>query len=332
MKWLMTDVDDADWMTRIRIGPATRGDMEMLAEYLTPNPLSPRTGSASHRSDDQFDMMKVSAVLNEPLIGKIRTVTFVLFNDDDSFFLEAHDWQSKMGDAEGTLLDSLKRFILHCAIHCASARPSDFGLAKGTPDGDKQRSTKADCLRDFVEDIIELVFFLKESAETEGELPSLRDFVRSRIGRLDALARDKSRPPRQEFFAPNHERETHAYSRQACCVIMGLTDDYDQHPIFGLNDWNKDILVFDHLGDLLWKGFGLKDPTHDEELPKMTGGISDLNANYITSGPFKFLKTTRVQEHLTLDRKGYLRIYVSKAHETTAFMFQCHKIAKLSTR
>jgi len=314
-------------MDVVRFGPATRGDMEVLVEYVREAPSSVRTGAPSLPLSDQFDDFKVSAVMDK-FYEKLRDGICVALQDDDSFFLEAHDWQTKLGDAEGTILQSVKRFILHAAIHCASSRPTDFAFDKYTEDGKKQRQIKVDCLYDFVKDVVQLAKFLKDSAEAKGHLPSLKDFVRSRIARIDALERQGRRPGRRHWFAPNSERSTHAYARQACCVIMGLTDDYDQRPIFGLNNWNKDILVFDNLEQLLWKGFGLKFRGHEAELATMSGSIVDLDANFIASGPFTFTATTRVQRHLTLDRQGRIRIYVSRGLELTAFMFQSHLIAR----
>ena len=313
-------------MMKVRYGPATRGDMETLADYLKSTPQSPRTGSPGYPLDDQFDATKVPTVLDYNLRALMRDEIFIWFHDNDSFFLDPHDWQTKLGDAEGTLLESVTRFILHAAIYSADA--SAFAFGRDTEEGRQQRMTEVDCLKDFVMDIVHLARFLRESAEAKGsDLPSLKDFVSSRIARLDNSAKLGKRRPRKAWFAPNSERSTHAYARKACCVIMGLTDDYDQRPIFGFNRWDKRILIFDNLGQLLWKGFGLKLGNDTEELKKMTGTIPDLDANVIESGPFKFSPTTRIQEHLTLDRDGKVRIYVSKALEHTAFMFQCHRIA-----
>lgn len=315
-------------MRTVRFGPVTRGDMEDLAYYLI-TPLSgQRSRSPALPLGKQFNDMAVSAVMDR-FYGKLRDAICVALQDDDSFFLEAHDWQTKLGDAEGTIVQSIQRFILHAAIHCASSRPTDMAFDKNTEEGRKQREEKVDCLADFVEDVVQLAKFLKDSAETVGELPSLKDFVRSRIARIDALQRGGKRPPRRHWFAPNSERSTHQYARKACCVILGLTDDYDQSPLFGLNAWDKNILIFDNLEQLLWKGFGFKYRDQKEELAKMTGSIVDLDVNFIYSGPFKFKKTTRVQEHLTLDGEGNIRIYVSKGLELTAFMFQSHVIARL---
>ena len=113
-------------------------------------------------------------------------------------------------------------------------------------------------------------------------------------------------------------------------VLMGLTDDYDQYLQFGLTPWNteKGVLVFDNLEQLLWKGFGLKFKGQGYRLEDMTGSIVDLDAHFIQSGPFGFIHTNRVQEHLTLDRELRVRIYTSRALASTAYMFQNHIIAR----
>ena len=64
----------------------------------------------------------------------------------------------------------------------------------------------------------------------------------------------------------------------------------------------------------------------------MTGSIVDLDANFISTGPFQFIKTARPQEHLTLDRHGNIRIYISDALASTAYMFQAHLIARLDPK
>jgi len=90
------------------------------------------------------------------------------------------------------------------------------------------------------------------------------------------------------------------------------------------------VFDFDTLGTLLWKGFGLKfkDPAAEKELEGMTGSMVDLDANFIAGGPFKFIHTGRPQEHITLNRSGEIRIYVSKTLQSTAYMFQNHRIAR----
>ena len=73
-----------------------------------------------------------------------------------------------------------------------------------------------------------------------------------------------------------------------------------------------------------------KDPGAEKELEGMTGSMVDLDANFIASGPFKFIHTGRPQEHLTLNRDGQIRIYVSTSLQSTAYMFQNHRIARYS--
>jgi hypothetical protein len=316
-------------LNKIRHGPnTTRGDMEDLALFLITPPGSRFPNVTRTPLGTQFYQPNVDAVM-DTFYWQLQAVIFVPLQDDDSLFLDAYDWQSKLGDAEKNLLESVKRFILHTAIHSANARPSDIAFDRHTDQGDALRHEKVDCLEDYVKDVIALARWLKDSAAvTEGPLPSLKDFVRTRIAKLDTLAQRGRRSLRKSYFAPNSERRTHLYARQTCCVILGLTDDYDQRPIFGLNKWNKDVLMFDNLETLLWKGFGLKLKGDRTELKDMTGSLIDLDAHFISTGPFKFAATTRVQEHLTLDRKNEIRIYVSKSLDLTAFMFQSHVIAR----
>jgi hypothetical protein len=319
------------WMKPVLSGPATRGDMELLAQYLITPPPSKSTPISAPVGNQFFDF-NVSAVMDS-FYRRLQRALFVPIQDDESFFLDAQDWQSKLGDSERVLLESVKRFILHTALYAARATPNDFAFERELPDGrlHESRLEKVDCLRDLVEDVVALAKFLKDSCETppESELPSLKDFIRARVLELSTLAREGRRQPRQYFFKPNSERGTHEYSRKACCVILGLVDDYDQSPEFGLTAWSKRVLVFDNLQDLLSKGFGLSFKGQDKkELSGMMGSIVDLDANFIATGPFTFTKTNRVQEHLTLDRSGRIRIYTSKALASTAYMFQSHIIAR----
>jgi hypothetical protein len=180
-------------------------------------------------------------------------------------------------------------------------------------------------------DVVVLAKWLKESCETPKNetLPSLKDFIQKRIIKLDTLARQGKRDKRRYFFRPNSLRSTHEYSRKACCVLLGLVDDYDQFLEYGLTKWDKRVLVFDNIEQLLWKGFGLKfKGNEEEELMGMTGSIVDLDANFIDTGPFRFVKTRRVQEHLTLSKEREIRIYGSPELGITAYMFQAHIIAR----
>lgn len=320
-------------MTPIRFGPCTRGGMEDLAKYLITPPAPRNSTAASAPLGNQFHDLMVSNVM-DAFYRKLQEALFIPLQGDESFFLDLQDWHGKLLESEKKLLDSIKRFILHAAIYCA--RATDFANEKYV-DVNKtiihsSRLEEVDCLRDFVMDIVMLARFLKDSCSDEGELPSLKEFIRGRVRKLDSMAKEGRRPPRRYFFRPNSERSTHIYARKACCVILGLTDDYDQGPEFGLTEWKTDVLVFDNLEQLLWKGFGLKFKGGylSEELKEMTGSIVDLDANFIASGPFQFTRTRRVQEHLTLDRAGNVRIYTSKVLASTAYMFQNHIIARYS--
>jgi hypothetical protein len=317
-------------MTPVREGPATRGDMELLAKYLVTPPVSRYSSSPAVPVGIQFHELTVSAVM-DAFYRPLREAIFISLDDDESsLFLDAQDWHGKLLESEHKLLDCVKRFILHTAIYCA--RATDFAFPRIQEDGtlDPSRTEKADCLKDFVQDVVALAKFLKYSCEFEpGNLPSLKDFMRERIAKLDASSRAGRRLPRQYFFCPNSERRTHIYARRVCCVLLGLTDDYDQTPEFGLTLWKMQVLTFDNLEQLLWKGFGFKyKQERREDLEEMTGSIVDLDVNFIATGPFKFIKTTRPQEHLTLDRDNQIRIYSSKSLESTAYMFQNHIIAK----
>ena len=227
------------------------------------------------------------------------------------------------------MLESVKRFILHTAIFCA--RATEFAFRRYNEDGtlEASRLENVDCLRDFVLDVIAVAEFLKNSGASEpGNLPSLKDFMRKRVIDLDTLAKEGQQHPRRYFFRRNSDRATHIYTRRICCVLFGLTDDYDQIPEFGLTDWKLKVLMFDNLEQLLWKGFGLKFKNQGEELDKMAGSLVDLEAHFITTGPFQFIHTTRPQEHLTLNRENHVRIYSSKALSSTAYLFQNHLIAR----
>jgi hypothetical protein len=315
-------------MTPVRYGPATRGDMELLAQYLITPPPSKSSTSVAAPLGRQFHDLNVAGVM-DAFYRPLQEAIFVRLQDDESSFLDAQDWHGKLLESEKKLLDSVKRFILHTAIYCS--RANDFAFPRYNDDKslEASRLEKVDCLRDFVMDIIASARFLKDSGASEpGELPSLKDFLRERIIKLDALAKEGKREPRRYFFRPNSERTTHIYARRICCVILGLTDDYDQLPEFGLTHWKMQVFAFDNLEQLLWKGFGLKFKIDKRELEGLTGSIVDLDANFISTGPFKFVPTARPQEHLTLNREDEIRIYVSNALASTAYMFQNHIVAQ----
>jgi hypothetical protein len=315
------------WMTPVRNGPATRGDMELLAQYLVTPPKPRSTSAPAIPLGKQFHDLNVSSVM-DAFYRPLQEAIFVSPQDED-IFLSSQDWHDKLVESEKKLLESVKRFILHTAIFCA--RATDFAFRRFNDDGtlEASRLEKADCLRDFVWDVIAVAEFLKDSGSYEpGELPSLKDFMRERVIKLDTLAKEGKRHPRQYFFRPNSDRTTHIYTRRICCVLFGLTDDYDQIPEFGLTEWTSKVLMFDNLEQLLWKGFGLKFKNGEKELDDMTGTLVDVEAHFITTGPFQFVHTTRPQEHLTLNRENHVRIYSSKALSSTAYMFQNHLLAR----
>jgi len=333
MSWLICVVfphgASEAWMAPVRYGPATRGDMELLAQYLVTPPHTFRTTPVvAAPLGHQFYDLNVSGVM-DAFYRPLQEAIFISIQDDEFTFLESQDWHGKLLLSEKKLLDSVKRFILHTAIYCA--RAYEFATDRYNEDNTLQASRleKVDCLRDFVEDVTAVAVFLKESGDKEpGKLPSLKDFMRDRIIELDTLAKKRDRLPRRYFFRPNSERTTHVYARRICCVLLGLTDDYDQVPEFGLTEWKLKALMFDNLEQLVWKGFGLKFKTEKKELEEMSGSLVDLEADFISTGPFRFIRTTRPQEHLTLSREGKIRIYSSKALASTAYMFQNHLIAR----
>lgn len=320
-------------MAPVRFGPATRGDMELLSLYLIAPPAS-KGSPANTPLGNQFNSKNVSGVM-DTFYRTLKEAIFVPLeeNDDPSMFLLTEDWMSKLGDSERVLLESVKRFILHTAIYCARGAPSDFAFPRKNEKGELEasRRDRVDCLREYVMDLVDLAKWLKDSCETpEGQpFPSLKDFIQKRISQRDTLAKQGKREKRRYFFRPNTLRSTHEYSRKACCVLLGLVDDYDQFFEYGLTNWDKRVLVFDNIAQLLWKGFGLKFKGNGEDdLKSMTGSIVDLEATFIDTGPFKFMKTRRVQEHLTLSKEREIRIYVSPSLGITAYMFQAHIIAR----
>jgi hypothetical protein len=316
------------WMRPVRRGPATRGDMELLVEYLLTPPQTQRQPSqVSAALGKHFHELKVSGIMDY-FYSKLQPALFFPLHGDVYYYLDAHDWTNKLFESEKKLLDSVKRFVLHMAI--TSANAERFAAPRLKADGslDPSRLEEVDCLADFVADIVEIAKFLEDSCKSKvGHTPSLRDWVKERTMKLDADAKDGKRLPRRRFFVRNSERQTHQYARKICCVILGLMDDYDQSPEFGLTK-SKDVFSFDTLEELLWKGFGFKFKVDPKEMEGMNGSIVDLDADFISTGPFQFVHTSRPQEHLTLDRHGKIRIYSSKALSSTAFMFQTHRIAK----
>jgi hypothetical protein len=307
-------------MRPVRYGPATRGDMESLAQYLITPPSSNTSQSPSTPLGAQFQDLPVRAVM-DAFYRQLQTAIFVPVEYDDVYSLDARDWHGKLLESEKKLLDSVKRFILYTALYCSRATDFAFPRYNEKGDLDSSRAEKVDCLSDYVDDVVAIAQFLKDSCNAPPDnLPSLKQFIADRIGKIG--------DERCYFFKSDSERNTHVYARRICCVILGLTDDYDQFLMFGLTPWSNDVLVFDNLKQLLYKGFGLKFKQSSKALEGMTGSIVDLDAHFINSGPFGFIRTNRVQEHLTLDRERRIRIYTSQAIASTAFMFQNHIIAR----
>lgn len=319
-------------MSPVRFGTATRGDIELLSLYLT-TPRPTKGSQANTPLGNHFISKNVSGVM-DTFYRTLQEAIFIPLHetDDPSMFLMTEDWMSKLGDSERLLLESVKRFILYVAIYCARGAPTNFAFPRTNEKGELEASRKdrVDCLEDFVIDVIDLAKWLKDSCETpEGEaFPSLKEFIQRRISELDTRAKEGKRHKRHYFFRPNSLRSTHEYCRKACCVILGLVDDYDQFVEYGLRDWDERVLVFDNIEQLLWKGFGLKYKIDRQDLKGMTGSIVDLDANFIATGPFTFVKTRRVQEHLTLSKEREIRIYSSPVLGITAYMFQAHGIAR----
>ena len=313
-------------MTPVRVGPANRGDMELLVQYLKSPPPS-RTGGQPAPLGNQFHELKVAGVMDF-FYRELQEAIFISLQEDDKY-IDAQDWHGKLLESEKKLLESIKRFILHTAIYCARATEFAFPRLDANGNLEASRWEPVDSLADFVNDFVALAGFLSDSCDApKDNLPSLNSFVQERLRQLDADARTGKRHPRRYFFRTNNQRTTHIYARRVCCCIMGLTDDYDHIPEYGLNDWKTEVLVFDDIERLLGKGFGIRFKPQKSDLATLTGSIVDLDVNFIESGPFRLVKTTRVQEHLTLDRTGHVRIYTSRLLGSTAYMFQNHKIAK----
>src|SRR5579859_4609363 len=189
-------------MAPVRYGPATRGDMERLSYYLIA-PRATRASPANAPLGEQFIGKNVSGVM-DTFYRTLQEAIFVPLqdNDDPSMFLMTEDWMSKLADSERVLLESVKRFILHTAIYCARAAPSDFAFPRKTDKGELESSRldRVDCLKDYVMDVVVLAKWLKESCETpeNEQLPSLKDFIQKRISKLDTLYKEGKRDKRSE--------------------------------------------------------------------------------------------------------------------------------------
>ena len=319
-------------MSVVQYGPATRGDMELLANYLI-TPPSSRWSPVPTPLGLQFHDLPVSAVM-DVFHTTLRDAIFVPIplENDGSYFLTSQDWHGILLESEKKLMDSVKRFILHAAIFCS--RADCFANPRYMKDGtlDSSRLENVDCLEDFVQDVVAITGFLKNSCSVlPGNLPSLRAFTTHRVAELLTPSNAGEVRQRKYFFGKTYQGAnvpTNVYARQVCCVVLGVTSDYDQCPQFGLTHWSNDVLVFDNLEQLLWKGFGVRFKPDKTVVTGITGNIVDLEANFIINGAFSFTRCTRVWEHLTLDRAGRVRIYTSKALSRTAFMFQFHAIAR----
>jgi hypothetical protein len=239
-------------MIPVRYGPATRGDMELLATYLitpphpTRHPQPPHPTLATH-----FYNLNVSGAM-DAFYRQLQEAIFIPLSDNDASFLDPQDWHHKLLASEKALLESVKRFILHTAIFCADA--NDFTFPRYDDEGKlhPSRLVKVDCLSDFVEDVVAVANFLERSGEKEkaSDLPSIRDFIKERIAKLEEAAKDGHRERRVYFFRPNSERTTHTYVRRIASVIVGLSFDYDQTQQFGVFGLDPEDAIKVHLTPL----------------------------------------------------------------------------------
>lgn len=221
-------------MTSVRNGPATRGDMELLVEYLLTPPSPSRLNAPAQPLSTHFYDLRISEIM-DTFYRRLQPAIFIPLSDEDASFLDPQDWHSKLLESEKALLDSIKRFILHTAIFCSNATDFAFPRFDNEKHLHPSRLEKVDCLKDFVEDVIDVAQFLESSGEkkTAAELPSIRDFIKERIGKLEEAAQGGRRRRRIYFFRPNSERTTHIYVRRIASVVLGLSFDYDQTQDFG---------------------------------------------------------------------------------------------------
>jgi len=209
--------------------------MELLVEYLITPPHAKHHPSPVAPLSTHFIDIKVSGIMNA-FYRSLQEAIFMPLSDEDTSFLDPQDWHHKLLESEIALLDSIKRFILHTAIFCSNANDFTFPRYNEKNEIHASRLEKVDCLQDFVEDVIEVARFLERSGEKKAaaELPSIRDFIKERIGKLEQAARTGQRTRRVYFFRPNSQRTTHTYVRRIASVVLGLSFDYDQTQEFGV--------------------------------------------------------------------------------------------------
>ena len=95
------------WMSPVRYGPATRGDMELLAQYLvTPPHTSRTTPVVAAPLGNQFYDLNVSGVM-DAFYRPLQEAIFVPVQDDEFTFLDSQDWHGKLLESEKKLLDSV---------------------------------------------------------------------------------------------------------------------------------------------------------------------------------------------------------------------------------
>ena len=80
-------------MTPVRYGPATRGDMELLAQYLVTPPMARSTSAPATPLGNQFHDLNVSSVM-DAFYRPLREAIFVSLEDEE-IFLSSQDWHGK---------------------------------------------------------------------------------------------------------------------------------------------------------------------------------------------------------------------------------------------
>ena len=222
-------------MPPVRYGPATRGDMELLAKYLITPPQARHHPSPVSPPAKHFIDLKVAGIM-DAFYRPLQEAIFIPLSDEDTSFLDPQDWHHKLLESEKALLDGVKRFILHTAIFCSNANDFTFPRYDEKNEIHPSRLEKVDCLQDFVDDVIEVAHFLERSGQkkTAAELPSIRDFIKERIWNLEQAVQAGQRSRRIYFFRPNSQRTTHTYVRRIASVVVGLSFDYDQTQDFGV--------------------------------------------------------------------------------------------------
>src|SRR5436190_8775214 len=133
-----------EWMAPVRHGPATRGDMELLAKYLITPPPTRTTSFVAAPLGQHFHDLNVSGVM-DAFYRPLQEAIFVSLYDNEQTLLDAQDWHGKLLESEKKLLESVKRFILHTAIFCA--RADNFAFPRMREDGslEPSRLEQVDC-------------------------------------------------------------------------------------------------------------------------------------------------------------------------------------------